>query len=77
MARRIDRAKFGAYLASLRRAHGLSREELAAELGMDFAAGISAVEHGLSDLPRNKHAAFARALGVTLDQFLECKRTVH
>lgn len=77
MPRRSERIRFGEYVRSLRRAHGFTQDDLAQAMGADFAAGISALELGLSDLPAAKQEALARALGVSIGDLIAGKRTIH
>lgn len=67
MARSPNRLlpKLGARIRSLRRAQGLSQEQLAFEARIDRAS-ISDIERGIHDIGVRRLAKIARALGVSL-----------
>lgn len=57
-------AAFGQKVKALRKAAGLSQEELAEKLGFSHKSSISKIELGKNDIPTGKIEALAEALGV-------------
>lgn len=69
----IDKAKFGAFVAQLRKEKGLMQKELAAKLYISDKA-VSKWERGLSIPDVAILVPLADILGVTVTELLECKR---
>ena len=57
-------AAFGQKVKTLRKAAGLSQEELAKKLGFSHKSSISKIELGRADIPTGKIEPLAEALGV-------------
>lgn len=57
-------AAFGQKVKELRKAAGLSQEDLAEKLGFSHKSSISKIELGKNDIPTGKIEALAEALGV-------------
>lgn len=55
----------GKNIADMRKALGLTQEELAARVGYKTKSAINKIELGIRDLPQKKIAIFADALNVT------------
>lgn len=69
----IDREKFGAFVAALRKEKGFTQKELAARLFLSDKA-VSKWERGLSMPDIEVLAPLAEALGVTATELLACER---
>ena len=69
----IDKAKFGAFVAQLRKEKGLMQKELAEKLYVSDKA-VSKWERGLSIPDVAILVPLADILGVTVTELLECRR---
>ncbi len=69
----IDKVKFGAFVAQLRKEKGLMQKELAAKLYVSDKA-VSKWERGLSIPDVTLLVPLAEILGVTVSELLECRR---
>ena len=69
----IDKAKFGAFVAQLRKEKGLMQKELAEQLYVSDKA-VSKWERGLSIPDVAILVPLAEILGVTVTELLECRR---
>ena len=69
----IDKAKFGAFVAQLRKEKGLMQKELAEKLYVSDKA-VSKWERGLSIPDVAILVPLAEILGVTVTELLECRR---
>ena len=69
----IDKAKFGAFVAQLRKEKGLMQKELAEKLYVSDKA-VSKWERGLSIPDVTILVPLAEILGVTVTELLECRR---
>ena len=69
----IDKAKFGAFVAQLRKEKGLMQKELAEKLYVSDKA-VSKWERGLSIPDVATLVPLAEILGVTVTELLECRR---
>lgn len=69
----IDKAKFGAFVAQLRKEKGLMQKELAEKLYVSDKA-VSKWERGLSIPDVALLVPLAELLGVTVTELLECRR---
>lgn len=69
----LDKQKFGAFVAALRKEKGLTQKELAQQLFLSDKA-VSKWERGLSMPDITLLVPLADALGVTVTELLECRR---
>lgn len=69
----IDKAKFGAFVAQLRKEKGLMQKELAEKLYVSDKA-VSKWERGLSIPDVTLLVPLAEILGITVTELLECRR---
>ena len=69
----IDKAKFGAFVAQLRKEKGLMQKELAEKLYVSDKA-VSKWERGLSSPDVTLLVPLAEILGITVTELLECRR---
>ncbi|MBQ3503504.1 MAG: helix-turn-helix transcriptional regulator, partial [Oscillospiraceae bacterium] len=69
----IDKAKFGAFVAQLRKEKGLMQKELAEKLYVSDKA-VSKWERGLSIPDVALFVPLAEILGITVTELLECRR---
>lgn len=69
----IDKAKFGAFVAQLRKEKGLMQKELAEKLYISDKA-VSKWERGLSIPDVALLVPLAEILGITVTELLECRR---
>lgn len=58
-------------IRDLRKANGMSQEDLAYKVGYKGRSMIARVEAGQVDLPQSKIVAFAEALGVTTEYLMD------
>lgn len=70
----IDKAKFGAFIAQLRKEQGLTQKELAAQLYVSDKA-VSKWERSLSLPDVVLLQPLADVLGVTVAELLDCERS--
>ena len=57
--------KFGERIRKMRIELGMTQEELATRMGYTSKSTITKIEQGIRDVPQNKIAKFAEALGTT------------
>ena len=57
--------KFGERIRKIRIELGMTQEELATRMGYSSKSTITKIEQGIRDVPQNKIAKFAEALGTT------------
>ena len=57
--------KFGERIRKIRIELGMTQEELATRMGYTSKSTITKIEQGIRDVPQNKIAKFAEALGTT------------
>lgn len=69
----IDKEKFGAFVAQLRKEKGITQKELAQKLYVSDKA-VSKWERGLSMPDITLLIPLAQALGITVTELLECQR---
>lgn len=65
------RSELGQYIRELRTKRGMTQNDLAKQVGMNFYTGISAIEVGRSAVPPERYLDFARALGVNPKTFMK------
>ena len=58
-------SKFGEKVRKIRMELGMTQEELATRMGYSSKSTITKIEQGIRDVPQNKIAKFAEALGTT------------
>ena len=66
-----DRKKFGSYIRSLRKEKGITKRQLAENLGYKGMGTIHLVEQGTTPLPIDKIHPLARVLTVDVEEILE------
>lgn len=69
----IDKEKFGAFVAQLRKEQGMTQKDLAAKVYISDKA-VSKWERGLSMPDITLLIPLAQALGITVTELLECQR---
>jgi transcriptional regulator with XRE-family HTH domain len=65
---RESRARAGRWLRELRQRRGLSQRGLAQKVGVEPYTLIAQIESGRGSIPRDRHAIWAHALGIGLDE---------
>lgn len=63
------RKEAGKYLKGLREAAGLTQQELAKLVGLEYYTFVSQVENGKTRVPPEKQRAWAKAVGMTSHTF--------